>query len=140
MAHTTGRIPLDPNRRAIAAGISSIDGITTEPFEVNPSTGRLLVDASITSEGNILPSSFVTGQSSVGISAGALNSNTLTQGIIIQALSTNTVSIYIGPSGVTTSTGFELQPGQATSIAVNNTNVIYAISGTAGQGLCFVGS
>lgn len=42
----TGRTPVDPNRRAATFGISSVDGTTTVPIEVNPSTGRLLVDSS----------------------------------------------------------------------------------------------
>lgn len=87
-----------------------------------------------------LPYSFVAGQVAVGVAAAAIGSNVLVEGVIVQALSTNTATIFVGPSGVTTATGFELQPGQATSIAVNNTNVIYAISGSAAQKLCYVGS
>lgn len=135
-----GRIPRDQNRVPITAGISSADGITPTPIEVNPITGRTLVDATISGGGSTLPATFVTNQATVGTSAAALPSNALTEGVILQALSTNSVSVYIGPVGVTTSTGFELQPGQATSVAVNNTNAVYAISGTASQGLCFVGS
>lgn len=101
-------------------------------------SGNLLVN--VAAGGGAVASSFSNNQATVGTSAAALPSNALINGVIVQALSTNTVSIYIGGSGVTTSTGFELQPGQATSIAVNNTNLIYAISGSAAQGLCFIGS
>lgn len=90
--------------------------------------------------GVVLPAAPLTGQVTVGTSAVQLPSNALTEGVIVRALSTNSVSIYIGPSGVTTSTGHELLPGESTSVAVSNTNAIYAISGTASQGLCFVGS
>ncbi len=34
-------------------------------------------------------------------------------GILIKALSTNTVTLFVGPSGVTTTTGFELSPGES---------------------------
>lgn len=40
----TGRIPRDENRTAICAGVSSADGVTVQPLEVNPTTNRLLVD------------------------------------------------------------------------------------------------
>lgn len=135
-----GRIPRDQNRVPITAGVSSADGLTPTPLEVNPITGRTLVDATITGGGSTLPASFVANQATVGTSAAALPSNALTEGVIVRALSTNTVSIYIGPVGVTTSTGHELLPGESTSVAVSNTNAIYAISGTAAQGLCFIGS
>lgn len=103
------------------------------PFLPKDSSGRIVV-----ASGN--PTTPVNGQATVGTSAAALASNSLTNGVIVQALSTNTVSIFVGVSGVTTSTGFELQPGQATSVAVTNTSSIFAISGSAAQGLCFIGS
>lgn len=131
----TGLGSQSPNHREALTAISSITGNSEYVYSTNHT---LQVNAVITPGG--LPSTFVNGQSSVGVVAAALAANALQEGVIIQALSTNTVSIFIGKVGVTTSTGFELQPGQATSIAVDNTNTIYAISGSASQGLCFVGS
>lgn len=49
MSALSGRSPRDANRVPVNFGVSSTDGITVEPFEVNPSTGRLLVDALISS-------------------------------------------------------------------------------------------
>ncbi len=37
--------PRDQNHVPTALGVSSTDGITTLPFEIDPITGRLLVDA-----------------------------------------------------------------------------------------------
>ncbi len=67
-------------------------------------------------------------------------SQPLINGVIVQALSTNSSSVYIGSAGVSSSTGFELQPGQATSMAVSNLNSVYVISVTSGDGICYVGS
>jgi hypothetical protein len=39
------RIPLDENRRTLAAGVSSADGVTILPLEVDPNTGELLTTA-----------------------------------------------------------------------------------------------
>lgn len=159
-----GKGSQSPNHREALSAISSITGnneyvySTNHALDINVSiagspipvigattaTVVAIVDGSgnqITSfGGGSVPSSFKSGQASVGTSAAALTSNVLTVGVIIQALSTNSVSVFIGGASVTTSNGFELQPGQATSIAVTNTNTIYAISGSASQGLCFVGS
>jgi hypothetical protein len=47
MAEDTNRLPLptDGNDRVIAGGVSSSDGVTPVPFEVDPLTGRLLVSS-----------------------------------------------------------------------------------------------
>ncbi len=47
----------------------------------------------------------------------------------------NSDDIYIGGAEVTTSTGFALSPGDSWSDNISNTNLIYAISATAGQKL-----
>lgn len=50
-----------------------------------------------------------------------------TNGIIIRALSTNAASIFVGGSGVTTSTGYELVAGESVSFTCN-LNTLYIIS------------
>lgn len=50
-----------------------------------------------------------------------------TNGIIVQALSTNSASIFVGGSGVTATTGFELVAGQSMSFTAN-LNTLYIIS------------
>jgi len=86
------------------------------------------------------PSAAKYGRATVSVTNTAvqLGSNTVS-GVNVQALSTNTNSVYVGDSSVTTSNGFELQPGQATSVAIGNTNALY-INGTASDGVCFIGS
>lgn len=56
-------------------------------------------------------------------------------GIVVQSLSTNTASVYIGDSTVTTGTGLELEPGDGVNLPVQDSAQIYCISGTAGQKL-----
>lgn len=89
-----------------------------------------------------LPATEVNGQTT-GTTAGTavqLAANSLTVGVIIQALSTNTTSIFVGTSSVTSSNGFELQPGQATSVGVNNTSAVWIVSTTNGDKTCWIGS
>jgi Tfp pilus assembly protein PilW len=45
MEPLTGRIPRDQNRTPVMGGVSSSDGKTVLPVEINPSTGRVLVDS-----------------------------------------------------------------------------------------------
>lgn len=59
-----------------------------------------------------------------------------TNGIIVQAISTNTASIFIGGSGVTTSTGFELQAGQAAPFTAN-LNTLYVIGSNNTDKVCW---
>lgn len=74
-----------------------------------------------------------TGQATVGTSAVQVNSSshTLTNGIIIKAPSTNAANIIVGLTGVTTTTGDIIEPGESRGYSVNNTNLLYIISPTS---------
>lgn len=117
------------------------------PFK--DSTGKA-TQVQLDSNGNIptassggasLPTSPKYGQVKVSVTNTAvqLTSNVLTVGVIVQALLGNVGNVVIGDSSVTTSNGFQLQPGQATSAALLNVNGLY-INGTSGDGVCFLGS
>lgn len=97
---------------------------------------------SITATAAALPSAEVNGQTT-GTTAGTavqLATNALVNGVIVQALSANTSSIFVGTSTVSSTNGFELQPGQATSVAVSNTNAVWIVSVTNGDKVCWIGS
>jgi len=95
--------------------------------------------------GSIANTSF--GTTSATVNVGQKTSNTSAQqlsasstvptnGILVQALSTNTASVFIGGSGVTTSNGFELQPGQAVPFTAN-LNTLYVIGSNATDKVCW---
>lgn len=71
--------------------------------------------------------------------AAVLSGSLAVYGVIIQALAGNGGNVVVGDSGVTAANGYELQPGQATSIAIDNVNKMY-VNGTAGDGVCWMGS
>lgn len=86
------------------------------------------------------PIAFVTTVTTAGTRV-QLASNTLTNGAILQAPSTNTGLIYVGVVTVSSTVyGAELQPGQSTSIAVSNTNAIYIDSSVNGDKCAALGS
>lgn len=87
-----------------------------------------------------LPTAIRHGQVSVGTSAVQLTAGALKQGVTIKAPSTNSGKLFVGVTGVTTSTGFPLSAGDAVFLAVDNVNRIYVISDTTSQNVAFLGS
>jgi len=78
-------------------------------------------------------------QVDVGTSEVQLTTETDCLSITIKADDDNTDDVYIGKSGVTTSNGFRLRPGQAITIFISNPSVLYAISGSTGQKVHIIG-
>lgn len=73
------------------------------------------------------------GQQTVSTTAVQVSSTSTapTNGIIIRALAANAANIYVGGSGVTTSTGYELAPGESVSFTCNlNTLFIRSVAST----------
>lgn len=78
------------------------------------------------------------GQKASNITAVQLSaaSTVPTNGIIVQAISTNTASVFIGGLGVLTSTGYELQAGQAAPFTAN-LNTLYVIGTNGTDRVCW---
>ena len=79
-------------------------------------------------------SSPLTAQVSVTATAAALASNS-THTVCVEAVIANTIPVYVGASGVTTSTGFALNPGDEFCWQVNNSNLLYLIASTTGASI-----
>lgn len=127
------------NLATIAGDTTSIDGKITAC-----NTGAVVVSSGSITATNV-GTSLISGRKTVTTAGTAevLKANTsLTQGIIIMALKTNTNNVFVGDSNVdkTTDKQYELEPGEATAIAVNNTNLIYVDVTTDGEGVQFIGS
>lgn len=92
------------------------------------------VNAFITNTVPVTPAglgTFTSGQQAVTNSAANLGTATA-KNVCVSSLITSTVETYVGASGVTTSTGFQLSPGQGACWQVNNTNLLYVIATGAG--------
>ena len=87
-----------------------------------------------------LPTVPVVGQQTLTTSAVALTANALQNGIVITALPANTGTVYVGASGVTTSTGYPLAAGQSISFAVSNASGIFIIGTNATDKIAFAGN
>lgn len=74
------------------------------------------------------------GQQTVTASAVVLPTNS-THGVCVKALSTNTIDVFVGPAGVTTSTGFPLSAGDSACYQLSNTNLLFVIASTTGASI-----
>jgi len=80
------------------------------------------------------------GKVAIGLAAVQLTAQAATRGVIVKSLAGNTGKIYLGnAAGVLTTTGFELSPGDSISLPLTNANLVYAISDTAAQTVCWIG-
>lgn len=142
MANWTPELqPFGANHAPLLTGWAS-DGSGPVPIAVDKATGALLTEGG----GSALSATPKNGQAKIAVTATAvqLGSNTLLNGVIISAKSTNTASITIGGSGVTntvdgTGNGLILAAGASMSWAVSNTNALW-INGTAGDIVSYAGS
>ena len=71
--------------------------------------------------------------------AEAIASTQAVHSVTVKSLSTNTVAVYIGGTGCTTTTGFELLPGESVSLDVSNLATVFCISGSASQVVRYIG-
>jgi hypothetical protein len=81
-------------------------------------------------------SSPLSGQVAATASAVALASNS-THIVCITALTANTIPVYVGATGITTSTGFPLNAGDFYCWQVNNSNLLYLIASTTGASVAW---
>lgn len=136
---------LNVNISAIVSG--AIDAGSGDNIEIKGrDAGSVLRTIKTLSDGAVVvsetepPSVLQYGQKTVAVTGTAVQ---LTAGacnaVIVQGLAGNAGNVVIGDSAVTTANGFQLQPGQATGIAINNVNAIY-VNGTVGDGVCWIGS
>lgn len=108
--------------------VGASDGTNMQPLQVDGS-GNLKVNVEATSAAST-SANLYTGHITVGTSAVQLNASSyaLINGLIIKAPLANSATIYVGLTGVTTSTGDILEPGESRGYAISNTNLLYIIS------------
>jgi hypothetical protein len=95
------------------------------------------VNANIIS--NVQPAgqaTFNSGQQAVTGTAVNLGNNATTS-VCVKANIANTINVYVGATGATTSTGFELAPGQGGCWNRTNTNLVFVVASTTGASVSF---
>lgn len=78
-------------------------------------------------------------QASIPTTAGgtALASNACKEATVKNLLSNSNI-IWVGITGVSASNGYELNPGDALTLKVSNTNLIYCLSASGSQTVCVI--
>lgn len=123
-------------------------GVSANPIKTDgsgvtqPVSGTVSVSGSVAVTAATLPfasgnGSLLSGQGSVTGTAAALPANACKK-VTLKANTANTITIYIGPTGVTTSTGLALDPGESVVIEVSNTNLIFTVASTTGAGYSWI--
>ena len=100
-------------------------------------TGGVALPVSATASN---PSSIYSHRQTTTTSAVALPSQALVNGIVITANAANAGTVYVGPSGVTSSTGYPLAAGQSISYAVADLSSIYIIGTNTTDVVAFTGN
>lgn len=95
----------------------------------------------IASDQKVSRSSLVFGQYSVTTSAAAISSTSklINVAVTIKSSNSNTSNIFVGTSGVVLSDGFELGPGEAITLPIDDVQKVYAISSTGTQSISYIG-
>jgi hypothetical protein len=123
-----------PSTYVLGSGTAAIGtvGVTSSVLPTGASTSALQTTGNTslsTIAGAVsIPSTIVSGQYTVTTTATAITSVTINKQITLYAPATNTgTAVYIGPSGITASTGFPLPPGASYTYTVSNANSIYIL-------------
>lgn len=114
-------------------------GLVTIEGSRGQSTSNDSIPVVMASDQSIGRSNVIVFQQTIGTSESQLTSNAISLSVTIKALNGNSGTIYVGTTGVTSSTGFELGAGESISLAVDNTNRLYAIASVAGQKISVMG-
>jgi hypothetical protein len=128
--------------RFVLSGGSGTGTVNIAAFATS-ATSNVMLDNPLPSGTNAIgslynPGTFASGQQAVTATAAALPSSALVNGVVITNGSTATV--YIGGSGVTSSTGYALAVGATVGIGVAQLSAIYIV-GTASSGnVSYIGS
>tara|TARA_B100001113_G_C20906911_1_gene533885 strand:- start:194 stop:601 length:408 start_codon:yes stop_codon:yes gene_type:complete len=123
-------------------GTSAVKIIDNDNDVVSVTNNKLDVNATLAAGASIdIGDVEITGHSSiasgendtVGTSAEVLTSSTACKHVDIMASVANTGIIYVGGSGVTSSTGIALYPGDVYSLDIDNLNDVYVVATVNGE-------
>ncbi len=112
----------------------AISGTNPPNLITNPAAA---IPVYIASNGSV--TAVVSGQQTATSTATALANHSLNDSVTIAAPSTNAAAVYIGPAGITSSTGFALAAGQSVTLPINNTSLVYILAPTGSPVVSYIG-
>jgi len=107
--------------------------------KADSTTDRLKVNTTITGDITIADTLY-NGHKTVSAAgtAEALASSTSIKSVTVKALRTNTGTIYVGDSSVSSSNGFEIDPGESVDIEIDDLATVYIDADTNGDGVSYI--
>lgn len=104
------------------------------------SDARVTVSASAMTVQTVVPGSVYSGRATgTAGTATVVGGNQLVKELTIKALWNNKSGVYVGLSTVTSNNGYELEPGDAISFPISNTNIPYIITRVNNEGITWLG-
>ena len=124
---------------AIQAG--GFDGAITHDSltELSAAINSSKLDVNVAS-GGFVQTAVVTGQATVptGTATAIASTQTLYSGITVVSDPDNTAIVYVGPTGISVTTGFPLAVGAGFTFSLSQAATLFSISGTASQKVFYV--
>jgi hypothetical protein len=129
----------DNNRIPLQAGVSYLNNNAIVQANYDPATGAQLV--SVVSGGSSSPTSVLSGKTTVTTSGTrvALATSTTSRSVIVKALATNTGTIYVGNSSVSSASGLQLAAGDSVSFDITNLSTVNIDASVNGEGVTYLG-
>lgn len=138
-----------------ATKTANLDNISTKSNNIATSAGAINSDTTSMSNklttidsvldeietANTVGSTFTNGSTTIGTSSAQMTSTSFTcnKGVTITADMSNQGTIYVGnATGVTSSTGFPLEAGDAMFLPIANPTLVYIIADTASQKVLYI--
>lgn len=127
-----------PSTPVTNAGLSNIDVALSTRTKPSDQQHTILDSGNV----NTQPAGFasiVSFQQAVTASAVVLATNAV-HGFCVKALTNNALTVYVGPSGVSTATGYPLAAGESICYQGSNTNIAFVISSNTGSSVAVSGN
>jgi hypothetical protein len=128
-------------------GTSAVKIIDNDNDVVSVTNNKLDVNATLAAGAAIdIGDVEITGHSTIAngsntdidTSAEVLGGSAACKEVVIQAATTNTGIVYVGASGVSTTTGIALNAGDAFSFNIDNIDNVYVIASAVNQAVSYV--
>src|SRR5271157_2582651 len=104
--------------------LAAITASGTASLNISGGSGLASGSGGSSSGGTVAATTIYANARVATLSASPLPSQALVNGVVLTAKSANAGTIYVGPAGVTTGTGYPLAPGQSISYTVANLSAI----------------
>ena len=127
--------PANLNATIVQPTAANLNATIVQPTAAN-------LNATVTGTVNTQPAGFasvVAFQQAVTASAVVLATNAV-HGFCVKALAANSITVYVGPSGVSTATGYPLAAGDSICYQASNTNLAFIIASSTGASVAVSGN